>query len=155
MPLPTAADPALRKKRKEKGGNSGKNFTEGWVEFEDKQKAKEVRVGETAGAAWGRQPMGQLAVGTQMPSRVAEACRCAIPVGLLCLSACLPPAHAQVVALLNGQQMGGKRRSAYFYDLWCFKYLPKFKWDHLTGAWRRGWGVWAGMRRRGAGGEVG
>ena len=125
------------------------------MEFEDKQKAKEVRVGETAGAAWGRQPMGQLAVGTQMPSRVAEACRCAIPVGLLCLSACLPPAHAQVVALLNGQQMGGKRRSAYFYDLWCFKYLPKFKWDHLTGAWRRGWGVWAGMRRRGAGGEVG
>ncbi|KAI7836026.1 hypothetical protein COHA_010110 [Chlorella ohadii] len=71
-------DPALRKKRKQKGGNSGKNFTEGWVEFEDKAKAKEV------------------------------------------------------VAMLNGQQMGGKRRSAYFYDLWCMKYLPKFKWDHLT-----------------------
>lgn len=71
-------DPALRKKRKQHGGNSGKNFTEGWVEFEDKVKAKEV------------------------------------------------------VAMLNGQQMGGKRRSAYFYDLWCMKYLPKFKWDHLT-----------------------
>jgi hypothetical protein len=41
--LPAAADPALRKKRKQKGGNSGKNFTEGWVEFEDKAKAKEVR----------------------------------------------------------------------------------------------------------------
>lgn len=25
----------------------------------------------------------------------------------------------QVVAMLNGQQMGGKRRSAYYYDLWC------------------------------------
>ena len=37
--------------------------------------------------------------------------------------------------MLNGQQMGGKRRSAYFYDLWCMKYLPKFKWDHLTGGW--------------------
>ncbi len=34
--------------------------------------------------------------------------------------------------MLNGQPMGGKRRSAYFYDLWNIKYLPKFKWDHLT-----------------------
>ena len=34
--------------------------------------------------------------------------------------------------MLNGQQMGGKRRSAYHYDLWSMKYLPKFKWDHLT-----------------------
>jgi hypothetical protein len=46
----------------------------------------------------------------------------------------LPTAQTwQVAAMLNGQQMGGKRRSAYFYDLWCIKYLPKFKWDHLTG----------------------
>lgn len=41
--LSASADPALRKKRKQHGGNSGKNFTEGWVEFEDKAKAKEVR----------------------------------------------------------------------------------------------------------------
>ena len=34
--------------------------------------------------------------------------------------------------MLNGQQMGGKRRSAHYYDLWNIKYLPKFKWDHLT-----------------------
>ena len=27
---------------------------------------------------------------------------------------------------------GGKRRSAYFYDLWNIKYLKKFKWDNLT-----------------------
>lgn len=38
----------------------------------------------------------------------------------------------RVAALLNGQQMGGPRRSAYHYDLWTLKYLPKFKWDHLT-----------------------
>ena len=25
-----------------------------------------------------------------------------------------------------------KRRSAFHYDLWCLKYLPKFKWHHLT-----------------------
>ena len=42
----------------------GKNFTEGWVEFEDK--------------------------------RVAKA----------------------VAATLNGQQIGGKKRSAYYYDIW-------------------------------------
>ena len=40
---------------------------------------------------------------------------------------------AKSVALaLNGQQMGGRRRSAYHYDLWNLKYLSKFKWDHLT-----------------------
>lgn len=49
-----AADPALRKKRKQKGGNSGKNFTEGWVEFEDKDKAKEVREGLQAAQLKGR-----------------------------------------------------------------------------------------------------
>lgn len=75
---PAAADPALRKQRKQKGGNTGKNFTEGWVEFEDKSVAKST------------------------------------------------------AAMLNGNAIGGKRRSAYHYDLWSLKYLPKFKWDHLT-----------------------
>ncbi|PNH01390.1 Pre-rRNA-processing protein esf-2 [Tetrabaena socialis] len=37
-------DPALRRLRKQKGGNSGKNFTEGWVEFEDKRRAKRAAV---------------------------------------------------------------------------------------------------------------
>ena len=72
------ADPLLRKQRKQKGGNTGKNFTEGWVEFEDKAVARST------------------------------------------------------AAMLNGNPIGGKRRSAYHYDLWSLKYLPKFKWDHLT-----------------------
>lgn len=72
------ADASARKRRKRQGKNSGKNFTEGWVEFNDKRVAK----------------------------RVAE--------------------------MLNGQPMGGKHRSAYHYDLWCLKYLSRFKWDHLT-----------------------
>ena len=39
----------------------------------------------------------------------------------------------RVAALLNGQQMGGAGgAAAYHYDLWTLKYLPKFKWDHLT-----------------------
>lgn len=60
------------------GGNSGRTFTEGWAEFEDKKEAKTA------------------------------------------------------AALLNGEPMGGKKRSAHYYDLWCMKYLPKFKWDNLT-----------------------
>eukprot|EP00891_Asterochloris_glomerata_P006664 jgi/Astpho2/6664/Aster-05021 len=71
-------DPSVRKARKRNGGNTGKSFTEGWVEFEDKKVAK------------------------------------------------------RVVAMLNGNAIGGKRRSAYHYDLWNLKYLPKFKWDQLT-----------------------
>lgn len=71
-------DPSLRRERKRKGKDTGKNFTEGWVEFEDKAVAK------------------------------------------------------QVAARLNGQQIGGKKRGAYYSDLWCLKYLSKFKWDHLT-----------------------
>eukprot|EP00798_Chlamydomonas_sp_ICE-L_P015276 gene15276-21358_t len=71
-------DQNKRRERKRKGGNTGKNFTEGWVEFEDKKVAKKI------------------------------------------------------AGLLNGQSMGGSRKSAYHYDLWCLKYLPKFKWDHLT-----------------------
>eukprot|EP00191_Tetraselmis_sp_GSL018_P014728 CAMPEP_0177589674 /NCGR_PEP_ID=MMETSP0419_2-20121207/6948_1 /TAXON_ID=582737 /ORGANISM="Tetraselmis sp., Strain GSL018" /LENGTH=310 /DNA_ID=CAMNT_0019080081 /DNA_START=248 /DNA_END=1178 /DNA_ORIENTATION=- len=71
-------DPAERKSRKKKGGNKGKEFTEGWVEFEDKRVAK------------------------------------------------------RVAAILNGQPMDPKRRSAFHYDLWSLKYLPKFKWHHLT-----------------------
>ena len=35
-------DPIVRKRRKQAGGNSGKNFTEGWVEFEDKRVAKQA-----------------------------------------------------------------------------------------------------------------
>ncbi|GAX73284.1 hypothetical protein CEUSTIGMA_g738.t1 [Chlamydomonas eustigma] len=71
-------DQAARRDRKKKGKDTGKNFTEGWVEFEDKRVAKRVAM------------------------------------------------------QLNGQPIGGKKRSAYYYDLWCLKYLSKFKWDHLT-----------------------
>lgn len=37
-----------------------------------------------------------------------------------------------VVEMLNCTPMGGKNRSRYKEDLWNLKYLPKFKWDHLT-----------------------
>jgi ESF2/ABP1 family protein len=37
-----------------------------------------------------------------------------------------------VAELLNGHPMGGKKRSKYHDELWTLKYLPKFKWDHLT-----------------------
>lgn len=38
----------------------------------------------------------------------------------------------RVAEMLNGQAMGGPKRSAYHYDLWNLKYLHKFKWDNLT-----------------------
>ncbi|KAG6466219.1 hypothetical protein ZIOFF_076004 [Zingiber officinale] len=39
----------------------------------------------------------------------------------------------EVASMLNGEQIGGKRRSAFFYDIWNIKYLSKFKWDDLVG----------------------
>ncbi|KAI7857143.1 hypothetical protein BDC45DRAFT_501787 [Circinella umbellata] len=33
---------------------------------------------------------------------------------------------------LNARQVGGKRGNAFYYETWTIKYLPKFKWRHLT-----------------------
>lgn len=38
----------------------------------------------------------------------------------------------RVANVLNGEQIGGKKRSSFYYDLWNIKYLSKFKWDDLT-----------------------
>ncbi|KAL2631978.1 hypothetical protein R1flu_016664 [Riccia fluitans] len=71
-------DNAARIRRKRAGGNSGKNFSEGWVEFVHKRDAK------------------------------------------------------RIAAMLNGERMDPRKRSAYHYDLWAIKYLKRFKWDNLT-----------------------
>ena len=40
---------------------------------------------------------------------------------------------AKVVAMtLNCTPVGRKKRSIYHDDLWNIKYLPKFRWTHLT-----------------------
>ncbi|XP_059627722.1 pre-rRNA-processing protein ESF2 [Cornus florida] len=39
----------------------------------------------------------------------------------------------RVAKMLNGEQIGGRKRSSFYYDLWNIKYLSKFKWDDLTG----------------------
>uniref|UniRef100_A0A0E0LPE8 RRM domain-containing protein n=1 Tax=Oryza punctata TaxID=4537 RepID=A0A0E0LPE8_ORYPU len=39
----------------------------------------------------------------------------------------------RVANLLNGEQIGGKKRSPFYYDIWNIKYLKKFKWDDLVG----------------------
>jgi ESF2/ABP1 family protein len=69
---------AVYTRRLKSGGSKKRQFTEGWVEFEDKKVAK----------------------------KVAE--------------------------MLNAQQIGGKKGSRWYDDLWNIKYLPKFKWHHLT-----------------------
>lgn len=38
----------------------------------------------------------------------------------------------RVARMLNGEQIGGRKRSSFYYDLWNIKYLSKFKWDNLT-----------------------
>ena len=38
-----STDKPFRARRKKQGGDTGKHFTEGWVEFEDKREAKRVR----------------------------------------------------------------------------------------------------------------
>ncbi|XP_038711548.1 pre-rRNA-processing protein ESF2 [Tripterygium wilfordii] len=38
----------------------------------------------------------------------------------------------RVANMLNGEQIGGKKRSQFYFDLWNIKYLSKFKWDDLT-----------------------
>lgn len=38
----------------------------------------------------------------------------------------------RVANMLNGEQIGGRKRSTFYYDLWNIKYLSKFKWDNLT-----------------------
>ncbi|KAK9463050.1 uncharacterized protein V1516DRAFT_671830 [Lipomyces oligophaga] len=71
-------DPRAYARRIRYGGNKKRNFTEGWVEFKDKKRAK------------------------------------------LCATT------------LNGQIIGGNKRSFYYDDILNIKYLPKFKWHNLT-----------------------
>ncbi|KAJ3697562.1 hypothetical protein LUZ61_001267 [Rhynchospora tenuis] len=39
----------------------------------------------------------------------------------------------RVAKMLNNEQIGGRKRSPFYYDLWNIKYLSKFKWDDLIG----------------------
>ncbi|KAJ9068795.1 RNA-binding ATPase activator esf2 [Entomophthora muscae] len=71
-------DPQIRKKRKISGGTRQKMYTEGWIEFMDKNKAKSL------------------------------------------------------VKMLNNTNMDPKKHSYHHEDIWNLKYLPKFKWSHLT-----------------------
>lgn len=38
----------------------------------------------------------------------------------------------KVAETINGEQIGGRKRSIFYYDRWNIKYLSKFKWDDLT-----------------------
>ncbi|KAI9498061.1 hypothetical protein BDB00DRAFT_755403 [Zychaea mexicana] len=71
-------DPKITAKRRKYHKNKRVNYREGWIEFKDKKKAK------------------------------------------------------QLAEYLNARQVGGKRGNAFYYETWTIKYLPKFKWRHLT-----------------------
>ncbi|KMZ08886.1 pre-rRNA-processing protein esf2 [Drosophila simulans] len=38
----------------------------------------------------------------------------------------------QIVPLLNNKQISGRKTSQFYDSLWSMKYLPRFKWVHLT-----------------------
>ncbi|XP_067139760.1 activator of basal transcription 1-like [Centruroides vittatus] len=38
----------------------------------------------------------------------------------------------RTASMLNGNQVGGRRRAPYYHCLWSIKYLHKFKWYHLS-----------------------
>ncbi|EGF77659.1 hypothetical protein BATDEDRAFT_4571, partial [Batrachochytrium dendrobatidis JAM81] len=38
----------------------------------------------------------------------------------------------RTAATLNNTIIGGKKRSRFYDDIWNIKYLPRFKWNHLT-----------------------
>ncbi|XP_023169262.2 pre-rRNA-processing protein esf2-like [Drosophila hydei] len=38
----------------------------------------------------------------------------------------------QIVPLLNNKQISSRKKSQFFDSLWSMKYLPRFKWVHLT-----------------------
>ncbi|RKP34058.1 hypothetical protein BJ085DRAFT_3999, partial [Dimargaris cristalligena] len=41
--------------------------------------------------------------------------------------------HAKEAALrLNNSQVGGRRSDPWYDDIWNIRYLPRFKWEHLT-----------------------
>ncbi|XP_039123986.1 pre-rRNA-processing protein ESF2 [Dioscorea cayenensis subsp. rotundata] len=41
-------------------------------------------------------------------------------------------AAKKIANMLNGEQIGGKKRSSFYYDIWNIRYLSKFTWDDLT-----------------------
>ena len=72
-------DTANRSRRLRAGGNKKKNFTDGWVEFADKRRAK------------------------------------------------------RIASTLNNTAMDPLNKAGFYaHDLWNIRYLPKFKWHHLT-----------------------
>ena len=98
-------DTALRARRVRSGGNKKKCFSEGWVEFADKRRAK--RIASTLNNTPARRARPTRARRSPRSSRAHRA-------------------HARRA------QMGGAHRSFYASDLWNLKYLHKFKWTHLT-----------------------
>lgn len=38
----------------------------------------------------------------------------------------------QIVGLLNNKQISSRKKSQFYDYLWSMKYLPRFKWTHLT-----------------------
>eukprot|EP00958_Prasinococcus_capsulatus_P001673 scaffold148_cov371-Prasinococcus_capsulatus_cf.AAC.17 len=94
-----------RKARSESGNKThkGRKYTEGWVEFADKRKAKRVALmlhGNVVGMSrGGGPPTVRTLVGEYLPRNAAA---------------------------------GGKKRSPLHDEIWSMQYLSKFKWSQLS-----------------------
>ncbi|KAG0164074.1 RNA-binding ATPase activator esf2 [Apophysomyces sp. BC1034] len=87
-------DPKITARRKKYGKDRRVNYTEGWVEFKDKKRAKALA------EFLNMRQIGKVVLFSIM------------------------------IWLMKFE--GGKRSDRYYHDMWNIKYLPKFKWNHLT-----------------------
>ena len=90
-----------RQKRKQRGGNKKVRYTEGWVEFADKDVAQMVAENLN------NQPVGKAAF---ISTKMCQTYR----------------------SLLPKLFLGGRKNSFFYSDIWNMKYLPGFKWQHLS-----------------------
>jgi ESF2/ABP1 family protein len=105
-------DPTVRKRRKKvNGGSGGKRYIEGWVEFASKKIAKHVA------ASLNTTPITNQKRNPHYGKNIYSNCivlYCSISISLTSFFL-----HFALLSFKKG-------------DLWNIKYLPKFKWSHLT-----------------------
>jgi ESF2/ABP1 family protein len=92
-------DQKITARRRKYSKNRRVNYTEGWVEFKDKKKAKSLAAFLNMKQIGKRTKRGQSTI---------------------------------VSYSLHPHYTGGKRTSQHYHEMWNIKYLPKFKWRHLT-----------------------
>mgnify|MGYP002631287496 CR=1 FL=1 len=111
-------DTAIRARRVRAGGNKKKSFTEGWVEFDNKRRAKRIAT------TLNNSPVSPSPLARPRASGVQTRC-------IVHRHPTPRPSHPACPVQVGRSGRNG-HRSFYASDLWNVRYLPKFKWHHLT-----------------------